>query len=81
MPDGFGDVVEDKPTADVVVIMPGHDEKQVSDYGATAPTATTEELDEYGLPKRRKKWSKRPACSALILLVIGGVIGRFVLCG
>ena len=41
---------------------------------------SNEELDKYGLPKKRKIWSKRPACSALIMLVIGGLIGKFVLC-
>ena len=37
-------------------------------------------LDENGLPRERKKWSKHPSCAAVIFLVIGGLIGKFLLC-
>ena len=44
---------------------------------AVAPSTV---LDENGLPRERKKWSKHPSCAAVIFLVIGGLIGKFVLC-
>lgn len=38
-----------------------------------------EELDEHGLPKKRKQW-KKPTASALIMLILGGIIGKFIFC-
>lgn len=86
MPGGFPSAEEEVDIPQVIMVMPGHDDrKEVKDYGATQAVTNDqpaeEELDEYGLPKRRKKWSKRPACGSLILLIIGGLLGRYVWCG
>ena len=47
-----------------------------------APSAVEEQpddVDEYGLPRERKKW-KRPTASAIIMFILGGVITKFVFC-